>query len=203
MLDQKREPAGTLYRFDPDHRCHAMLDGFVLPNALSWSPDDRSMYFADTHNQVIWVFDYDLDDGAISNRRVFKDWTHQPGRPDGATVDADGYVWNCMVATGQQVAPGAGRPRGPRDPAASHQPDLPAFGGASLDTLTSPAIRAAADAGKTGAGTAGRRPVRAERGRERPAGTTLPGARRARHHRGPDAATARPIVAAPAAQEED
>ena len=80
-----------------------MLDGFVLPNALSWSPDDRSMYFADTHNQVIWVFDYDLDDGAISNRRVFKDWTHQPGRPDGATVDADGYVWNCMVATGQLV----------------------------------------------------------------------------------------------------
>ena len=44
MLDQKREPAGTLYRFDPDHRCHAMLDGFVLPNALSWSPDDRSMF---------------------------------------------------------------------------------------------------------------------------------------------------------------
>ena len=81
MLDQKREPAGTLYRFDPDHRCHAMLDGFVLPNALSWSPDDRSMYFADTHNQVIWVFDYDLDDGAISNRRVFATGPISPAVP--------------------------------------------------------------------------------------------------------------------------
>jgi sugar lactone lactonase YvrE len=135
MLDQKREPAGTLYRFDPDHRCHAMLDGFVLPNALSWSPDDRSMYFADTHNQVIWVFDYDLDDGAISNRRVFKDWTHQPGRPDGATVDADGYVWNCMVATGQLVrlAPDGRVDRVIQLPVTN--PTCPAFGGAGLDVL--------------------------------------------------------------------
>ena len=141
MLDQKREPAGTLYRFDPDHRCHAMLDGFVLPNALSWSPDDRSMYFADTHNQVIWVFDYDLDDGAISNRRVFKDWTHQPGRPDGATVDADGYVWNCMVATGQLVrlAPDGRVDRVIQLPVTN--PTCPPSAAPAWTRSTSPAIR--------------------------------------------------------------
>ena len=102
MLDQKREPAGTLYRFDPDHRCHAMLDGFVLPNALSWSPDDRSMYFADTHNQAIWAFDYDLDDGAISNRRVFRTGPTSPAVPT-APRWTPTAMWNCMVATGQLV----------------------------------------------------------------------------------------------------
>ncbi|SSW67458.1 SMP-30/gluconolactonase/LRE family protein [Achromobacter agilis] len=135
MQDQKREPKGTLYRLDADRQCHAMLDGFVLPNALSWSPDDRSMYFADTHNQVIWAFDFDIDDGAISNRRVFKDWTQQPGRPDGAAVDTDGCVWNCMVATGQLVrlTPDGRVDRVIQLPVTN--PTCPAFGGDGLDTL--------------------------------------------------------------------
>lgn len=135
MQDLKREPKGTLYRFGEDRQCRAMFDGFVLPNALSWSPDDRSMYFADTHNQVIWEFDFDLDDGAISNRRVFKDWTQQRGRPDGATVDTDGCVWNCMVATGQLVRL---TPKGEVDRVIQlpvTNPTCPAFGGDKLDVL--------------------------------------------------------------------
>lgn len=135
MHDTRREPLGTLYRLDPDHSCNAMLDGFVLPNALSWSPDDRTMYFADTHNQIIWAFDYDVDDGAISNRRIFKDWTHQTGRPDGATVDADGYIWNCMVSTGHLVrlAPDGRVDRTIQLPVTN--PTCPAFGNDGLDRL--------------------------------------------------------------------
>ncbi|CAM3728185.1 SMP-30/gluconolactonase/LRE family protein [Bordetella tumulicola] len=135
MHDTKRDPLGTLYRLDPDGRCTAKLDGFVLPNAISFSPDDRCMYFADTHNQMIWVFDYDIDAGEISNRRIFKDWTHQEGRPDGATVDADGFVWNCMVATGQLVrlAPDGRVDRIIQLPVTN--PTCPAFGGDDLGTL--------------------------------------------------------------------
>jgi sugar lactone lactonase YvrE len=135
MLDLRRDPEGTLYRFDADHSCHAMLDGFVLPNSIAWSPDDRTMYFADTHKQVIWAFDFDIDDGAISRRRVFKDWTHQLGRPDGSTVDADGYLWNCMVATGQLVrlAPDGSVDRIIQTPVTN--PTCPAFGGDRLDML--------------------------------------------------------------------
>lgn len=135
MHDTRRDPVGALYRLDADHRCHAMLDGFVLPNALSWSPDDRTMYFADTHNQIIWAFDYDIEDGAISNRRVFKDWTHQLGRPDGATVDDQGYVWNCMVATGHLVrlTPDGRVDRTIQLPVTN--PTCPAFGNDNLDRL--------------------------------------------------------------------
>ncbi len=135
MHDTRREPLGTLYRLDSDHRCTPMLDGFVLPNAIAWSPDDATMYFADTHNQIIWAFDFDLDAGTIGNRRVFKDWTHQLGRPDGATVDAEGYVWNCMVATGELVrlAPDGSVARTIRLPVTN--PTCPAFGGPDLATL--------------------------------------------------------------------
>jgi len=135
MPDTRRTPEGKLYRFDPDHRCHVMLDDVVLPNSIAWSPDDRTMYFADTHRQVIWAFDYDLDDGVISNRRVFKDWTHQAGRPDGSTVDVDGCLWNAMVATGQLVrlTPEGRVDRIIQMPVTN--PTCPAFGGSGLDTL--------------------------------------------------------------------
>ncbi|GAA4331310.1 CBU_1789 family Dot/Icm type IV secretion system effector [Pigmentiphaga soli] len=135
MHDKLRDPLGTLYRLDADHQCRPMLDGFVLPNAISWSLDDRTMYFADTHNQVVWAFDFDVDDGVISNRRVFKDWTGQPGRPDGATVDAEGYIWNCMVISGQLVrlAPDGSVVRTIQMPVTF--PTCPAFGGPDLATL--------------------------------------------------------------------
>jgi len=135
MHDQKREPLGTLYCLEPDGRCRTVFDGFVLPNAICWSLDDRTMYFADTHRQVIWAYDYDIDDGAVSGRRVFKDWTHQAGRPDGATVDAEGYLWNCMVATGQLVrlAPDGRVDRTIQLPVTN--PTCPAFGNDDLSLL--------------------------------------------------------------------
>jgi sugar lactone lactonase YvrE len=135
MHDTVREATGVLYRFDPDYSCHAKLHDFVLPNAICWSPDDKTMYFADTHHQIIWAFDFDADDGAISNRRVFKDWTHQIGRPDGATIDSEGYMWNAMVASGMLVrlAPDGSVDREIQLPVTN--PTCPAFGGKNLDTL--------------------------------------------------------------------
>jgi len=135
MHDTQRDPAGTLYRLDADHTCTAMLDGFVLPNSLCWSPDDKTMYFSDTHNQVLWAFDYDIDAGAISNRRALKDWTYQIGRPDGATVDCEGFLWICMVASGQlmRLAPDGRIDRTIQLPVTN--PTCPAFGGERLDRL--------------------------------------------------------------------
>lgn len=135
MHDTLREPLGTLYRLDADHSHHVMLQDFVLPNSICWSPDDRTMYFADTHRQMVWAFDYDIDSGQISNRRVFKDWTHQLGRPDGATVDAEGNIWTCMVTTGHLVrlAPDGRVDRTIQLPVTN--PTCPAFGGEKLDTL--------------------------------------------------------------------
>jgi sugar lactone lactonase YvrE len=135
MHDTLREPLGTLYRVDSNHSVHTMLTDFVLPNSLSWSPDGRTMYFADTHHQMVWQFDYDTERGEISNRRVFKDWRDQLGRPDGATVDAEGFLWTCMVASGQLVR---------QDPSGKiariiqlpvTNPTCPCFGGPDLETL--------------------------------------------------------------------
>ena len=103
MNDKVRNDDGCFYRIDPDASFKKMFDGINLPNGVCFSPDDKTFYFADTPKRMIWAFDFDLDAGAISNRRVFADLTANPGRPDGSTVDAEGFVWNGEFAGGRIV----------------------------------------------------------------------------------------------------
>jgi len=135
MKDGVREPVGNFYRLDADHACHFQFGGIHVPNSIAWSPDSRTMYFADTHVQLIWAYDFDLDDGVMSNRRVFKDWSGTPAKPDGSTVDADGCLWNAMVGTGQVVrlTPDGRVDRVIQLPITNAT--CPAFGGDRLDTL--------------------------------------------------------------------
>ena len=61
-----------------------------VPNGLAFSPDGRTMYWADTHRDTVWAYDYDVDTGEATNERVFLDFATLPGRPDGACVDDEG-----------------------------------------------------------------------------------------------------------------
>lgn len=85
---------GSLYRLDPDGRAHVMDSGFTVSNGLGWSPDDRRFYFTDTAAKRIYVYDFDLDSGAIENRRVFVQVPEGAGVPDGMSVDSEGFVWS-------------------------------------------------------------------------------------------------------------
>jgi sugar lactone lactonase YvrE len=53
----------------------------------------RCRYVADTRSLHILAFDYNLEAGTISNRRVFIK-TSWDGRPDGMCVDEEGFVWS-------------------------------------------------------------------------------------------------------------
>ena len=96
-LDRERvdERLGTLYRLDTDGSLTPLVDGVGISNGLGFSPDHRHMYYTDTITRRIDVFDYDVHSGSISKRRVFTETGE--GRPDGMTVDADGYVWSAIV----------------------------------------------------------------------------------------------------------
>src|SRR5690606_20287098 len=85
---------GRLWRLDPDGRTYEMDRGFHVSNGLGWSPDDKTFYFTDTAKQTIYAYDFDLESGAIGNRRVFVTVPESEGKPDGLTVDAEGFVWS-------------------------------------------------------------------------------------------------------------
>jgi sugar lactone lactonase YvrE len=92
--------AGTLYRLDPDHRLHAVLEGVTISNGLDWSPDGTVMYYADSATGRVDRFDFDLETGAIAGRRPFVEVPQDEGEPDGLTVDADGCVWVAIWGAG-------------------------------------------------------------------------------------------------------
>lgn len=129
--------AGVLYRFDADHRPHAMVAGLITGNGLAFSPDGRTLYHSDSHAsaQTIWAWDLDPEDGTITNRRLFATTHAIAGRPDGAAVDADGCYWTAANDGGQLVryTPQGAIDRTVRLPV--RRPTALAFGGRGLDVI--------------------------------------------------------------------
>lgn len=129
------KPSGSLYRIGPDGSVKQMLSDVLTPNSVAFSPDDRTFYFSDTRRFKIYAFDFDIESGELSNQRVFRDTTGHPGRPDGSTVDAEGYLWNAEFAGSRVVryAPDGSIDRVLELPVS--QPTSVAFGGDDLSTL--------------------------------------------------------------------
>lgn len=95
-----RTPSGALYRLNPDLSWARMEEGVHISNSICWSPDSRTMYFADSIARTIWAYDFHADTGAITGKRVFAT-TEKGVVPDGSTVDAQGYLWNAQWGGGR------------------------------------------------------------------------------------------------------
>lgn len=93
MALDKTPGGGALYRFDADRRVERMVDDVTTSNGMDWTLDDRQMYYIDTPTRGVDVFDFDVDTGAIANRRRFVTLPDGVGNPDGMTLDADGCLW--------------------------------------------------------------------------------------------------------------
>ncbi len=81
-------------------RTHAR--GLGIANGLCWSPDATWLYLADSAQQVIWRYAYDLATGAISGRAEFARTSGQVC-PDGAAIDTAGCIWSAQWDGGAVV----------------------------------------------------------------------------------------------------
>ena len=142
-LRERRDPLAALYCLDGGE-LRRMAEGVTVSNGLGFSPDARTLYWADTTEHTLYAFDFELASGALSNRRVFARFPRREegeplarygGRPDGAAVDAAGHVWLAMYEGARllRLAPD-GTPSGEvRLPVRC--PTMPCFGGPDLRTL--------------------------------------------------------------------
>lgn len=129
------QPLAALYKLEADLSCHKMDDGIICSNGMAWSPDDKTMYFADTRAESVYAYDYDIETGTIDNKRVFISTLDMPGRIDGATVDTEGFYW-CAHIHGGEIA--KFDPDGRLVDAVAMpvlQPTMCTFGGENLDVL--------------------------------------------------------------------
>jgi sugar lactone lactonase YvrE len=135
MVEGMKGSDATLYRLDLDRSCHAMVGGLAVSNGLAWSPDDKVMYHADSPRSIVWAWDFDIDTGAIHNRRVFAETAPGEGFPDGAAVDAEGCYWSARFKGWRLVrhAPDGREIQVVKLPV--ENPTMCAFGGEKLDVL--------------------------------------------------------------------
>jgi sugar lactone lactonase YvrE len=135
MHDGETDPSGSLYRLDGLHRCARAEDGFVIGNGLGWSPDNRVFYFTDSVARRIYAYDFDIDSGAITGKRVFAAIPDDAGFPDGLCVDAEGHVWSAHWDGWRitRYAPSGQIVESIRVPVP--RPTSCAFGGRDLETL--------------------------------------------------------------------
>ena len=133
MRDYGAARTGSLYRVGPDLAPERILSPVTVPNALCWSPDDRTLYFADTPEGTIRAYAFDADSGRIGAMRLL--FEGEAGKPDGATVDAEGCVWNARYGGGAvlRLTPDGRVDRRIEIPAS--QVTACAFGGPGLRTL--------------------------------------------------------------------
>lgn len=118
----------------------------VIANGLAWSPDMRTLYWANTTRHEIYTWDWDAQANVMRAHRLLRRFDPKPagwkpgqpgygGRPDGAAVDVQGNYW-CAMFEGQRLLKLS--PTG--DLLAEialpvRCPTMPCFGGEDLRTL--------------------------------------------------------------------
>jgi gluconolactonase len=117
-----------VYRISPDGKTLTLLvKDFLRPNGIALSPEEKTLYVADTQRDHVRAFDI-ASDGSITNGRVFCQVTF----PDGIKVDTAGNLY-AAARRGVEVFDSTGKPIGIIR--APQQPANLAFGDADWKTL--------------------------------------------------------------------
>lgn len=141
MYEPRDQPAAEMFVLEQDRLRRAWSGGMTNSNGLAWSLDGRTMYHADTTSHRIDCYDYDMATGQQSNRRTLlafpsdKKAADYGGRPDGATMDSEGFYWVAMFEGARvlRIAPDGRIDREVKLPVKC--PTAVAFGGPDLRTL--------------------------------------------------------------------
>lgn len=87
-----------VYRWDPDGQVTLVIRDLVRPNGVTLSPDEKTLYIAQSYQPAPHIISYPLDDRLLPGKATILFDTSQlepklPGLPDGLKVDRDGRIW--------------------------------------------------------------------------------------------------------------
>ena len=84
----------VLFLLDHDGSLTIKHQGATIPNGISFSLKDDTMFFTGSPSQNVYAFDYDRETATISNKRVFFHLDEEGVNPDGHAMDVDGNIWH-------------------------------------------------------------------------------------------------------------
>lgn len=83
------EKPGALLVFEEASGVRVAAEDIRFPNGIAITPDEKTLYLAETLGNRITAFDIGAD-GTLKNRRVH---ATLESSPDGLCLDAEGYLW--------------------------------------------------------------------------------------------------------------
>jgi sugar lactone lactonase YvrE len=146
MRDFGKASTGGLYRLDASGDPVELISGVTIPNAICFSPDGQRFYFADTPKDSLDAFEMTGTGHSFHRLGAVIPPALVPGRPDGATVDCEGYIWNARFGGGSIVRSAPDGSDHVVYPLPVSRPTSCSFGGDRLDRLYITTARQGLDA---------------------------------------------------------
>ncbi|XP_049823903.1 regucalcin [Aethina tumida] len=96
---------GVFYKITADNleNPQVILAPVNISNGLAWNKANDKLFYIDTPTNKIVSFNFNLEEGTISNRTVVFDLADHPdiaGHPDGMTIDEDDNLWIALYGGG-------------------------------------------------------------------------------------------------------
>ncbi|PYE85899.1 SMP-30/gluconolactonase/LRE family protein [Pseudoroseicyclus aestuarii] len=127
--------AGAIYRFYKGE-LRQLYPGITIPNAICFSPDGGTAYFADTPTKKIMRQRLSDKDGWPEGEpEVHVDLNAAGHAPDGAVTDQDGRLWSAQWGSGRVAAYDTEGQEIAAVAIPAEQVTCPAFAGAGSSTL--------------------------------------------------------------------
>lgn len=85
--------AGSLYCIDNNLSLIKKVPGLTIPNGLTWSADNNTMYHIDSPTRTVKAYRFNSETGEISFDRIAITIPPETGSPDGMCMDEEGMLW--------------------------------------------------------------------------------------------------------------
>ena len=125
---------GAFYRLRDGELCE-LFDHCGCSNGLDWSKDGTKMFYCDTPLSKIEVFDFDIKENSLKNRRCFAQIPRELGCPDGFCMDENDNIWLGLWGGGAIIEIKADGSFGERIDVAAKKASCCAFAGEELCDL--------------------------------------------------------------------
>lgn len=89
------ENKGSLFRLNTDHTWNLLEENIHITNGMGWNPEKDTFFMIDTLRHAVYAYDYDIETGNISNKRVYIEFA-ETEFPDGMSIDSEGGFWIAM-----------------------------------------------------------------------------------------------------------
>ncbi|KAJ4450045.1 hypothetical protein ANN_01452, partial [Periplaneta americana] len=105
IVGQVTPDQGAFYLLKPDTKPITEVTPVSISNGLAWNRDNTLLYYIDTATDQVDVFDFNLEQATISNRRKVFNLQENgvAGHPDGMTIDSNENLWIACFDGGQVI----------------------------------------------------------------------------------------------------